>query len=493
LPEIADIGNSGGTTPARAPWEQRLFHALRRTLHSPGEQSMSTISLPVITPQPSTESCSPSQTPKETTVGNYFVANYPPFGFWKPDHVGALHQAMERPPVPGVDLGLYAHIPFCRKRCHFCYFRVYTDKNSSEIRRYIDALLTELRTLSSKPVIGGRTPSFINFGGGTPSYLSVDQLTGLFAGMRNLLPWDNAREIGFEGEPGTLNELKLRALRELGITRLSLGIEHLDDHILEINGRAHRSKEAYRAYAFAREVGFPQINIDLIAGMVEETEAKWAETVARTIELEPDSVTIYQMEIPYNTTIYQRMKAEGTLVAPVADWETKRRWVDYAFGEFQKAGYTVATATTVVRKPDTEFAYRTGLFNGTDLLSVGVSSFGHISGINYQNQHDFNPYIDAVSTTGMATYRAYPLSRDENYIRELALQLKAGSVSIRAFTEKFGIDPRVRFASALETFRQRGVLDISGDRLGINRAGLLQIDKLMFELFLPEHQTGRFA
>src|SRR5207249_10536781 len=81
---------------------------------------------------------------KQTTVGNYFVSNYPPFSFWKPERVHELHDAIERPPRPGTPLGIYVHIPFCRKRCHFCYFKVYTDKDSKAIRRYIDATIAEL-------------------------------------------------------------------------------------------------------------------------------------------------------------------------------------------------------------------------------------------------------------------------------------------------------------------------------------------------------------
>src|SRR5688572_16549708 len=111
---------------------------------------------------------------KETTAGNYFVANYPPFAYWKQDRVSELQAALERPPAPGVDLGLYTHIPFCRKRCHFCYFKVYTDKDSAQIRGYLDALLKDLAAYASKPVIGGRKPRFIYFGGGTPSYLSPE-------------------------------------------------------------------------------------------------------------------------------------------------------------------------------------------------------------------------------------------------------------------------------------------------------------------------------
>lgn len=452
---------------------------------------MTTISLPVVqTARPPAPAA-----PRETTVGNYFVANYPPFGFWTPAEVGSLGEVLDRPPTSRteLDLGLYAHIPFCRKRCHFCYFRVYTDKNSRDIRAYLDAMLAELRMAAARPAIAGRTPTFVYFGGGTPSYLSVEQLTSLFGQMKAILPWDAAREVAFEAEPGTLTPGKLDALRSLGVTRLSLGLEHLDDHILEINGRAHRSAEAFRAFEHARRVGFPQVNVDLIAGMVEETHEKWADTVRRTIELGPDSVTMYQMEVPYNTTIYQRMKAEGTLVAPVADWATKRAWVDYAFGEFVKAGYTVATATTVVKRPDTKFLYRQGLFDGTDILSVGVSSFGYIQGVNYQNQHDFDPYVAAAGQGRMPTFRAYALGAEERYIRELALQLKGGSVSIAAFTARFGTDPRERFAGAIEGLTDRGLMFVDGDRLGMTRAGLLQVDRLLFEFFRPEHRTGRFA
>ncbi len=435
----------------------------------------------------------------ETTAGNYFVANYPPFAFWKPEFVPEFFEALERPPLPQADahtapLGLYTHIPFCRKRCHFCYFKVYTDKDSSEVRGYLDALLKELTVYAHKPVIGRRKPKFIYFGGGTPSYLSPDQLRHLTDGMKHLLPWDEAEEVTFEAEPGTLTDHKLKAIRDLGITRLSLGIEHFDDHILEINGRAHRSKEIARAYAYAREIGFPQINIDLIAGMVEETEDKWRETVSRAVELKPDSVTIYQMEVPYNTGIYQQMKAAGKLVAPVADWETKRRWVDYAYREFEKAGYTVTSGTTVVRDPaKVKFIYREGLFSGADILSIGVASFGHLNGVHYQNHHEFLPYVTAVNSGRLPVYRALTPTAEERYIREFMLGLKLWSVSAEHFTKKFGMDPRRQFAAPLARLKEWGFLADGGDRIGVTREGLLQIDRLLHEFFKPEHNVGRYA
>lgn len=431
---------------------------------------------------------------RETTAGNYFVANYPPFAFWKKETVPDFLAALERGPRPGVPLGLYTHIPFCRKRCHFCYFRVYTDKDARAIRAYLDAVLKEFAVYAGRPFVGGRKPGFVYFGGGTPSYLSPDQLKLLTDGMKALLPWDEVEEVTFEAEPGTLTDHKLQAIRELGVTRLSLGIEHFDDHILEINGRAHRSKEIARAYEFARDIGFPQINIDLIAGMVEETEDKWKEAVARALELQPDSLTIYQMEVPYNTGIFRQMKAEGRLVAPVADWDTKRRWVDYAFSEFENAGYAVTSATTVVKDPaKVKFIYREGLFTGADILSVGVASFGHLNGMHYQNHHDFDPYLEAVNAGQLPVYRALEPTADEHYIREFILQLKLGSVSANAFTRKFGTDPREQFAKPLAKLKDWGFLTNGGDRIGVTREGLLQIDRLLHEFFKPEHETGRYA
>src|SRR3954470_94141 len=132
---------------------------------------------------------------EKTGLGNYFIANYPPFSFWKPTHLPEAHEALNRAPVPGTPLGLYLHIPFCRKRCKFCYFRVYTDKNAKDIEVYLDALIKEVELLAKRPVVGGRSLDYVYFGGGTPSYLSASQLDSLMNRLRQIIPWDEAREV----------------------------------------------------------------------------------------------------------------------------------------------------------------------------------------------------------------------------------------------------------------------------------------------------------
>src|SRR5262245_6955669 len=295
----------------------------------------------------------------DTGVGSYFVANYPPFSVWTPEAVAAeALPALHRPAPEGVPLGLYLHIPFCRKRCHFCYFRVYTDKNAQQVQQYLDTLAREWETLGRLPALANRPIDFVYFGGGTPSFLSTQQLEGLVSRLTAVSPWTSAEEMTFECEPGTITEAKLAAIRRLGVTRLSLGIENFDDQILEANGRAHRSGEIQRAYAFARSLAFPQINVDLIAGMLGETDDNWRACIERTLELAPDSVTIYQMELPFNTTISaDRLKGTGRFTESLANWSTKRRWVAEAFAALEAAGYHARSAYTLVRDRSTRFVY----------------------------------------------------------------------------------------------------------------------------------------
>lgn len=429
-----------------------------------------------------------------TSAGSYFVSNYPPYSFWSPAYIGDVFAALDRRPTPGTPLGIYLHIPFCRKRCHFCYFKVYTDKNAAEVEGYLDTAIHELTLYCERAFVGGRKPRFIYFGGGTPSYISSHQLSSLVERMKRLLPWDEAEEVAFECEPGTLTEGKLRVIKDLGVTRLSLGIENFDDEILKANGRAHTSKEIEPAYRFARSIGFPQINIDLISGMVGETPANWRECVRKTIELDPDSVTIYQMEVPYNTTLFKEMKVMGQSIAPVASWKTKRDWVSYAFSELESAGYTVRSAYTAVKDPKRmRFVYTDLLWSGADMVGLGVASFSHVQGTHFQNEHEWGPYTEKLRQGKLPIYRAYTLTEEQRMIRELILQMKLGHVHEPYFWDKFGIRIQERFAGPVNKLRQDGYLKTDADSLRLSRDGLLQVDRLLQEFFLPEHRLALTA
>ena len=312
--------------------------------------------------------------------------------------------------------------------------------------------------------------------------------------MKAVLPWDEAEEVAFECEPGTLNPGKLTAIKEIGVTRVSLGIENFDDRILEINGRAHRSKEVWRAYERARAEEFDQINIDLIAGMLEETDENWQRNIEETLKLQPDSITIYQMEIPYNTTIYKEMKASGALVAPVADWETKRRWVKEAFAALEAAGYTISSGYTAVRDPErTKFIYRDALWTGADLLGVGVASFSHVAGVHYQNLTEIDDYTKAIEAGELPVKRALKTTAEERMIREFILQMKLGRAEVPYFEEKFGVNVAEKFAEPLKHLHEEGWLERDEKSITLTRDGLLCVDNLLHDFFLPQHHTDRIV
>jgi oxygen-independent coproporphyrinogen-3 oxidase len=432
----------------------------------------------------------------QTEVGSYFVATYPPFSTWTTAAVEDGKGALERPPVPGVPLGLYLHIPFCRKRCHFCYFRVYTDKNAQEVGEYLDVLAREWELYSAKPAIAGRPLNFVYFGGGTPSFLSTKQLEGLVGRLSAVTPWTDAEEVTFECEPGTLTEAKLSSIRGIGVTRLSLGVENFNDEILELNGRAHRSPEIGRAYAFARSLDFPQINIDLIAGMLGETDENWRVCIERTLELQPDSVTIYQMELPFNTTISGNLiKGTGRFSQPVAGWATKRRWVREAFDALEAAGYHVRSAYTAVKDPArTRFVYTDRLWQGADMVGLGVASFGHMNGVHVQNFDTWETYAPAVQRGQIPLNRAYRPTDEERFIREFILQLKLGSIAPSYFRQKYRVNVLERFRDQLDSLKAEGYLQTAGEKaIALTRDGLLRVDGLLTRFFLPQHAGIRYT
>jgi oxygen-independent coproporphyrinogen-3 oxidase len=277
---------------------------------------------------------------------------------------------------------------------------------------------------------------------------------------------------------------------------LSLGVENFDDRILELNGRAHRSPEIAKSYEAARELGFPQINIDLIAGMLGETEANWRLCIDKVLELEPDSVTIYQMELPFNTTISRDvLGGGGQFHEHVATWAAKRRWVDEAFAALERAGYQIGSAYTAVKNPSrTSFLYRDRLWQGADLVGLGVASFGHVNGVHMQNFDGWEAYGPPIRDGRLPLSRAYRPSPDERLIRELVLQLKRGSVRPGYFAGKYGVDVRSRFEAPLRSLETDGYLaPADDDRIALTREGLLRVDSLLHRFFLPQHAGIRYT
>lgn len=431
--------------------------------------------------------------PVATTVGNYFISNYPPYSTWQPEFIPDFESVLTQPPARRVPLSLYVHLPFCRQRCGYCYFRIYPHRPKADVDHYITSVLHEAALYRDCPAVRGRPFESVYFGGGTPSYLSTAQIRRLLTGLQAFAPWDAVAECTFECEPGTVTREKLRLLKQLGVTRITLGFQSLNDDILERNGRRARVAECLRTYEWVREIGFAEVNLDLMAGLAGETDDSWQATVQKAVELRPDCATIYQLELTYNSLFYAGLRQGQPL--SLADWPTKRRWLNEALETFEAAGYAVGSGYMAVRDPQRwRLVYTVEHFwHGADLLALGESAFGYLQGVHYQNVDTAQRYATLVAAGQRPLRRARRLSAEEMFRREVVLQFKTGALDAAYFRQKFNIELTARFAEPFARLTAEGLLAVRGDDIRLTRAGLLQVDWLLPNFYAPEHVGLRYT
>lgn len=417
----------------------------------------------------------------ESDFGGYFVSAYPPFRAWTAEQVGGLEPRLARRPA-SVPLGLYVHVPFCEHRCHYCYYFSHDDR-AAERERYLAALTAELELYARAPLLAGRALDFAYFGGGTPSLLTPDQIERLFADLAARVPWSAVREVTFECAPRSVTEVKARVLRNAGVNRVSLGVQQLDDGVLAENGRIHRVADVERAYSMLRQAGFPVVNIDLIVGLVGESEATFQRSLARVIELAPECVTLYQLEIPHNTPLYRRLRAEPAAARP-ASWPEKQARLTRGFERLRAAGYELRSAYTAAAGARArQFVYQDELYAGADLLGLGASSFSYLDGLHFQNHARLESYFDALSRGLRPVARAYDLDADERLVREFVLQLKLLRVPLAPLRARFGARALDSLAEPLRRLEAAGWLALGEGAVTVTAQGLPRIDRLLREFY----------
>ncbi|MFN9625550.1 MAG: coproporphyrinogen III oxidase, partial [Planctomycetota bacterium] len=245
---------------------------------------------------------------------------------------------------------------------------------------------------------------------------------------------------------------------------------------------------------------FANVNIDLISGMVGETWENWRENIRKTLELSPESVTIYQMELPFNT-VYSKGILESHSESSVASWPTKRDWVRYAFDVFQENGYTISSAYTVVKDPSkVSFSYRDNLWKGSDLLATGIASFGHVGAVHYQNVPEWDRYLGMIlDENRLPIGRAYRPTQEQRLIREMILQLKKGYLNIEYFRDKFQVDILQKWHSQWDAYASDGYVVLPDDSkasdamIRLSTDGLLRVDGLLEAFFEPQFRNVRYT
>jgi oxygen-independent coproporphyrinogen-3 oxidase len=427
-----------------------------------------------------------------TEVGNHFISNYPPYSCWSSEGIGAFVASLEEPSATG-PLSLYVHLPFCEQRCMYCCYRTHLAATPHKVDRYIDAMLVEMSLLADRPAVAGRPLLAAYFGGGSPSYLSAEQLRRLLTALTTRFDCSRVEEFCVECDPHSTTPEKLAVLKEFGVTRVSLGFQTLEDQILVLMSRVSERNDCLAAYERVRASGIAQVNIDLLAGLPWQTDENWSATLDDVIALAPDCVTIYQMDLTYNSRLHKSIQFGRPFVLP--DWPTKRRWVSDAFGRLERAGYDVCNAYMCARdRRNYRLVYlEENCWRGNDLVAFGETAFGYLHQTHYQNADSYNGYVEPLRQGDLPLRRVRQANREERLRREVILQLKTGTLNSGYFQDKFGIDLVDYFLPVFQKLRQAGMLTIGDGGVQLTREGLVQVDWLLPKFYLPRHIGLRYT
>ena len=358
---------------------------------------------------------------------------------------------------------LYLHIPFCHRVCPYCSFYKHTP-GTTPIGSFVDALAAEAESRLTTP------PRTLYLGGGTPSMLSPGHLTRLFNALHARMDFSKLDEVTLEANPATFDWAKARLFRELGVTRVSLGIQSFTPHVLEILGREHSVAQAAESVAILRGAGIPSINIDLMFSIPGQSKDDWEQTLRHTISLDPDHVSAYNLTYEEDTAFFESLR-RGEM----------RENEDHDAEYFQLADELLTASgydhyeTSNYAKPAHHSSHNRGYWRGEDYLGLGPSAVSTIDSVRSKNVADTARYVMQVQAIGHALTESETLDDEARRLERIALGLRT----------KEGISISLLSPEALQRanhLADEGLLHLDGDRLTLIHRGRALVDPIAAEL-----------
>lgn len=428
--------------------------------------------------------------------------SYPTAPVWNdsfgPDDLEKVHQEAEGAKSP---VSLYMHIPFCESLCLFCACNVIIQKNKSVAPPYLGVLKREIERISrgiskSRPVVQ------FHWGGGTPTYLTPEQIEDLFGTVRERFSFAPDAEIGIEVDPRVTSREHLETLRKLGFNRLSMGIQDFHPDVQKAINRIQPFELTRDLLFGARELGFDSINVDLIYGLPHQTPTRFATTVDQILELAPDRVALFSYaHVPW------LKKQQGSFAAFLPEGMQKFEIFRTGLLKFVEAGYLYIGMDHFAKSGD-ELAIsqqqRTLHRNfqgyttkaGADLYGMGVTAISGIQNAYAQNHRELAAWEKAVNERGIATMRGYKLSEDDRLRRAVISRLLCHTVVIKSeIAREFGIDFDDHFAEELRRLqpsRDDGLVLLGPNEIRTTWLGRIFIRNLamVFDPYLERQQLA---
>jgi oxygen-independent coproporphyrinogen-3 oxidase len=358
---------------------------------------------------------------------------------------------------------LYLHIPFCHRICPYCSFYKHTP-GGTPVGEFIEALAAEARHRIKEPV---RT---LYLGGGTPSMLSPAHLERLFAALHEATDFSKLDEVTLEANPATFDVRKARLFRELGVTRVSLGIQSFAPHVLQTLGREHTAEQASESVAVLREAGIPQVNIDLMFSIPGQSEQDWETTLRHAASLKPDHISAYNLTYEEDTAFFDALRRGETCQNEDID----ARFFELAGDLLTNEGFD-HYETSNYAKPGMRSTHNEGYWRGEDYLGLGPSAVSTLGHERSKNIADTAAYIARVRSLGHAIDEAETLDAEARRIERIALGLRTSSGVPLLLLD----DAALQRAAALA---EEGLAVIADGRLMLVGRGRALVDPVAAEL-----------
>ncbi len=379
-------------------------------------------------------------------------------------------------------LGLYIHIPFCVKKCNYCDFNSFClnsfDMPEALINQYMEALHKEAEIQSEAVRQLGAQVVTIYLGGGTPTCLPEESLLTLLTEIFQAYPVARDAEVTVECNPRTVDHKKLRRLRDTGVTRLSIGVQSLDDSLLARLGRAHSALDAVEVFYLARKVGFDNINIDLIYAIPDQTMKDWEETLDLVMELEPEHISSYGLMLEEGTPLWNEVRA-GAIRPCDEDCEIAMYYL--AKDRLKRAGYEHYEISNFAL-PGFKCRHNIIYWRLAPYISLGAGAHSYVGRERWSNLKDPGDYRHSIMRFGSAVDEQETFTESDEMSTVMILGLRmANGVEEEEFHKRFGKSMRDVFAGAIEKGVAHGLLEWDGGRLRLTRHGLMLSNEAMRE------------
>jgi|SoiMethySBSTD1v2_1073268.scaffolds.fasta_scaffold37675_1 putative oxygen-independent coproporphyrinogen III oxidase len=375
--------------------------------------------------------------------------------------------------------GIYIHIPFCATRCHYCNFA--TGGYESELaRRYTAAVREEIARAdaSNSPMM--RRVDTIYFGGGTPTTLTVEQISSLIETCRLRFDVASDSEITAEANPGSISQNYLEELRSAGLNRLSFGVQSFDDDELRMIGRTHSAEEAREAVRTARAAGFANVSIDLIAGLPEQKMETWRRNLEEAFALAPDHLSVYLLELYKDAPLLHRIN-RGELRA--VDDELTVEMYFALVDEAERRGFEHYEISNWAR-PGFESRHNLKYWTGAPYWAFGISAAGYDGLARWSNTRNIHEYLDKVESSQTPVAERTELDDEDRQSENLFLRLRLkDGVDLDEHLRRFGVNALERYRDEIERLREAGLVELSENRLKISRAGAVLANEV-FAVFV---------